>query len=297
MFPNNAAYTAVNLDYWSLTSVLHPSCIVLPTSAHDVSSALTTLERTFTEFAIKSGGHTANVLANNIDRAVTIDLGWINETKLSDDRSYVRLGAGSRWIHAYNNINSQDVASPGGRCGSTGVGGLTLGGGISYYAAKVGFVADNVINFEVVHASGKIVNANRSSNNDLYTALKGGGSNFAVVTRFDVAVFEMADKIWGGAVVSPVTENVTSQTLKALSDFTNNNYADKNAAIDIVFSYNTTTGDRAVARELIYTAELADPDILKPLAAIQPQTSNNLGFTTMSSLANQASGGSPAGFR
>ena len=269
----------------------------MPTSAHDVSSALTILQRTSTEFAIKSGGHTANVLANNIEKGVTIDLSWINETKLSDDRSSVHLGAGGRWIDAYNNINSQGVAFSGGRCGSTGVGGLILGGGILYYAAKVGFVADNVINFEVVLASGMIVNANRSSNSDLYTALKGGGSNFAAVTRFDVAAFEVADKIWAGAVVSPVTEKVTSETLKALSDFTNDNHVDTNAAIDIMFSYNTITGSRAVVKELIYTAEFADPDILKPLAAIQPQTSNNLGFTTMSSLANRASEASPLGFR
>ena len=124
--------------------------------------------------------------------------------------------------------------------------------------------------------------------------LKRGGNNFGIVTCFDVATFKMADS---GAVVSPTTKNVTSQALKALSDFTKGNHEDENAAVDVVFSYGTSTGDKTVGTHLMYAKEIANRDVLKPSTAIQPQISNNLKFTTVSVLVDEVSEASPSGYR
>ena len=79
------------------------------------------------------------------------------------NRPYAPLGSGGTWSNAFHNLDGQGIGFPGGKCGSTGIGGLALGGGISYYAAGVGFVADNVLNSEVVLESGELVIANLPS--------------------------------------------------------------------------------------------------------------------------------------
>ena len=92
----------------------------------------------------------------------------------------------------------------GGRLAPIGVPGLLLGGGISFYGNQYGFACDSVINFEVVLADGSIVNANKRKNPDLYWALKGGSSNFGIVTRFDLQTYS-SPKVWAGVYsVDPV---------------------------------------------------------------------------------------------
>ena len=98
--------------------------------------------------------------ANNIDDGVSVDLSMINDTQLSADRKIVSIGPGSTWQAAANKLDGTGIGIPVGRCPSTAVGGVTLGGGISFFAGKIGFGADNVVNYQVVLASGEIVIAN-----------------------------------------------------------------------------------------------------------------------------------------
>lgn len=92
---------------------------------------------------------------------------------------------------------------PGGRVGNVGVPGLLLAGGITFYGNQVGWACDRIVNYEVVLSSGDIVNANSSSFPDLFWALKGGGKNFGIVTRFDIETIP-SPKVWGGPyMISP----------------------------------------------------------------------------------------------
>jgi FAD/FMN-containing dehydrogenase len=111
-------------------------------------------------FAVKSGGHTPFAGANNIDGGIVLDLSRLDSTHLSADQKIVGIGPGSTWQAAANKLDGTGIGIPTGRCPSTAVGGVTLGGGISFFAPKIGFAADNVLNYEVVLASGAIVNAN-----------------------------------------------------------------------------------------------------------------------------------------
>lgn len=90
-----------------------------------------------------------------------------------------------------------DLTAAGGRLGPVGVPGLLLAGGINFYGNQVGFAADTVINYEVVLADGSIIEANKTSNPDLFWALKGGSSNFGLVTRFDLQTIK-SSKVWAG---------------------------------------------------------------------------------------------------
>ncbi|KAK3709798.1 hypothetical protein LTR37_010626 [Vermiconidia calcicola] len=293
LFPSDESYKTVN-DRWSLTAKLEPSCVVLPTSAQDVSSALKVLVTRSTLFAVKSKGHNAITGFNNINGGVTIDLSWINETTLAKDRSLVRLGSGAAWVDAYRKLNSQGVSFPGGRCSTTGVGGLTLGGGISFYSAKVGFVADNVLNFEVVLASGKIVNANMDHNSDLFMALKGGSSNFGIVTRFEVKAFKDYGRIFGGGVFSKATTDTTSQSLNGVYNFVKQNHKDEDAALATIFNYNAT--GKYILNSMVYTKPVAIPAIFKAQFSI-PHIANDMRIRTMADMTEQVTTFLPWGYR
>lgn len=153
ILPNaTEAYTDINNDRWSETAILQPSCIVLPASADDVSIAIKTLAHSGSEsrsachFALKSGGHNPYAGFNNIDCGVSVDLRNINQITVARDRTYVSLGSGARWSNVYAVLDGLGLAIPGAECSNTGAGGVILGGGISYFMPRVGFVADNIIN-------------------------------------------------------------------------------------------------------------------------------------------------------
>jgi len=134
--------------------------------------------------AVRSGGHSSTG-CNNIIRGVTIDLRSMNSTTCDAQANDAKIQPGGRWKDMYADLDAHGVTVVGGRDGGVGVGGFTLGGGILYFSNRMGFACDAIVNFEVVFANGSIVNANRTSNPDLWSTFKGGSSNFCIVTRFD----------------------------------------------------------------------------------------------------------------
>ncbi|SPN99515.1 related to 6-hydroxy-d-nicotine oxidase [Cephalotrichum gorgonifer] len=208
-FPPSEDYATSN-TYWSeRQSEARPLCFVTPKSTADVSKALKLIMRHRAPFAVKSGGHTAFRGASNVDGGVTIDLRGLNRISVSRDRKTVSVGPANRWIEVSTVLDPLRLAAVGGRAADVGVGGLTLGGGISYFSGRHGWACDNVRAFEIVLASGKVVTATASSHADLYRALRGGGgASFGVVTRLDLAVVEQGD-LWTQSAVYPGAMNAT----------------------------------------------------------------------------------------
>lgn len=101
------------------------------------------------QFAVKSGGHGAFVGASNINGGVAIDLLNMNSVTVSADQTQASYGAGNRWIDVYSKLETMGLAVIGGRVADIGVGGLTLGGGISFFSGRFGWACDNVNNYEV----------------------------------------------------------------------------------------------------------------------------------------------------
>ncbi|KAK4122097.1 FAD-binding domain-containing protein [Parathielavia appendiculata] len=205
-FPNSSPYSSHNI-YWSARqSEARPSCFVAPNTAQDVAKAIKILTRQNIPFAVKAGGHTPFEGASNIAQGVTLDLANLNAISVALDRKTVSVGAGARWINVSEALDPLGLAVVGGRSATVGVSGLILGGGISYFSGSRGWACDNVRNYEVVLASGEIVNASPRVNRNLYWALRGGGgSNFGIVTRFDLASFDQGElwansRIWPGAL-------------------------------------------------------------------------------------------------
>jgi FAD/FMN-containing dehydrogenase len=126
-----------------------PSCRVVPISTEEVAKAVQVLVSHSCLFSIKSGGHSGISGASNIETGVTIDLSSLNHIEISDDKTIVLVGPGARWGEVYTQLALKDLAVVGGRVSDVGVGGLVLGGGMSYFSNRYGWAADNVQNFEV----------------------------------------------------------------------------------------------------------------------------------------------------
>jgi len=171
----------------------------------------------------------------------------------------------------------------GGRNGAVGVGGLTLGGGISYFSPQVGFTCDTVTNFEVVLADGCIVNANKTSEPDLYRALKGGTTNFGVVTRFDFATIDYTE-VLAGSVANDVSHR--GAVFDAFAAIANATDYDEHASVVTSIIFNSSSKAWALASTPIYTLPDTNPPVYKDLLAI-PNLSNNLHLAKLGVFSNE----------
>ncbi|KAK0710020.1 FAD binding domain protein [Lasiosphaeria miniovina] len=222
-FPKTAGYNAFVSSYWSAQEqAIRPSCVLSATSAQDVSTTIRILAPLLCKFAVRSGGHAALAGIANIPDGVTIDLGSLNQVKLSTDKLTVAVGPGQNWGGVYTALQPQGVAVPGGRASGVGVGGSTLGDGWGFLANQAGFGCDNVVEYEVVLASGTIVTATQTSNKDLWKALKGGGGNFGIVTKFVFRTYAVSSQIWAGGIVQLAQTQDLPQLATAIYDFTAN---------------------------------------------------------------------------
>ncbi|ATZ51323.1 hypothetical protein BCIN_06g07340 [Botrytis cinerea B05.10] len=174
-----------------------PACVIRPQTSSEVSSAMKIIRESDCQFAIKSGGHNMNDGFSNVEGGITIDLVRMKDIKISEDGEIVNVGAGCRWGEIYEVVEPRGLMVVGGRDSTVGVGGFLLGGGISFLSQRYGWGSDNVRNFEIVLSNGTIANANAHDNPDLYWALRGGGNNFGVVTRFDLQTYPQGPA-WGG---------------------------------------------------------------------------------------------------
>jgi FAD/FMN-containing dehydrogenase len=162
---------------------------VQPRNAKEVATSMTALlgadKAGDWHIAIRSGGHNSGG-ANNIDNGVTIDLMHLDQATYDKETNLASVGPGAKWMDVYAKLAKHDVLVTGGRDGDVGVGGFLLGGGSTFFMGTEGFGCDAVKNYEIVLTNGTIVNANDKENSDLWLALKGGGSNFGIVTRYDM---------------------------------------------------------------------------------------------------------------
>ncbi|KAI0128315.1 6-hydroxy-D-nicotine oxidase [Xylariales sp. AK1849] len=271
---NTSAYLARDESYFSVSAQLSPYCIVQPISTEQVSLAITTLKTsTKCNWAVRGGGHMTWANASDIHDGVTLDLGLMNQTEYVAETNIAKIGAGSRWADVYATLEKYGATAPGGRTATVGVAGFLTGGGNNFYSSMVGLGCDNIVNFEVVLASGEIINANNETNADLHKALKGGSCNFGVVTRFDMQAIVTGD-LWGGQVVYPL--NTTEQHITAYVNWVNNipNYV-KGSAVTF-WAYAPSAGGIIVSSALHDTSGTVRAPAYDEFLSITPQLSSTL---------------------
>ena len=165
--------------------------------------------------AIRGGGHNGGGLGT-CDDGVVIDLSLLKEIDVDPKARTVRVGGGCTWGEVDLATNEHGLATPSGIISTTGVGGLTLGGGIGHLTRKFGLTIDNLLEADLVLANGERVRASADEHPDLYWAIRGGGGNFGVVTSFLFRLHEVGTVV-GGPTFWPVEQG--AEILSAYREF------------------------------------------------------------------------------
>ncbi|KAI2623582.1 FAD-binding domain-containing protein [Hypomontagnella submonticulosa] len=230
---DGAAYSDFEDENYSAACRLPAACIVSPKNAQEVSTAVNILTQTGTKFAVRSGGHNYIPGFASVDAGgVLISLSNLNSTVLSGDKKSAKIGPGSRWQEVYEALTPQGLTVVGGRVGPVGVGGLMLGGGLSYFATQRGLAFDNVKSYEVVLADGSIVTATADNKySDLYKGLRGGAANFGIVTNYELYTYPVGNFYVDARAYSP---DQTSDFLRAVAKYQKEGQLDPLSSIQLV---------------------------------------------------------------
>src|SRR5213592_1056360 len=181
-----------------------PRLIARCADVADVISSVNFARKHGLLLAIRSGGHNGGGLGI-CDDGLVIDLGLIKYTRVDPAARTVIVGGGCIWGDVDHATHAFGLATPSGIISTTGVGGLTLGGGIGHLTRKCGLTIDNIISADLVLADGSFVKANADENSDLFWAIRGGGGNFGVVTSFTFRLHPI-DTIYGGPLLYELSD-------------------------------------------------------------------------------------------
>ncbi|TEB19619.1 FAD-binding domain-containing protein [Coprinellus micaceus] len=185
-------------EHWASSSNQVPACAVQPHTADDVGKILQIIDRTRTPFAVMGGGHATSPFLSSTE-GVHISTSAFTSIEYNEVTKTVKFGAGLKWEELYAALEPYGVNVPGGRIPGVGVGGFILGGGYSLHTNQVGLSFDSIVAFELVKPTGEVVEVTHESDPELFFALKGGGNNFGVVTKFTMKTFPQG-QIWGGTI-------------------------------------------------------------------------------------------------
>jgi FAD/FMN-containing dehydrogenase len=212
--PEDAAYEDARKVYNGMIDK-RPALIARCTGPEDVAMAVEFARDRDLPLAIRGGGHNGPGLGT-IDDGVVIDLSPLKDIHVDPQARTVRVGGGCTWGEVDRATNEHGLATPSGIISTTGVGGLTLGGGIGHLTRRFGLAVDNLLEAEIVLASGERVRASADEHPDLYWAIRGGGGNFGVVTSFTFRLHEL-DTVVAGPTFWPV--EAAAEVLSAYRDF------------------------------------------------------------------------------
>ena len=179
---------------WNGAIDRRPLVIARCASAAQVADAIRFARTTGLEIAVRGGGHSYAGHAV-CDGGMMIHLGTMNGVTVDPALRRAVCGGGATWADLDGATQQHGLATTGGFISHTGVGGLTLGGGIGWLTKRAGLACDNLVAAEVVTADSRIVRASRDDNADLFWALRGGGGNFGIVTSFEFALHEVGPMV------------------------------------------------------------------------------------------------------
>jgi FAD/FMN-containing dehydrogenase len=204
IMPNSADYDAVRVGPIGNGDRL-PAAVIRPRSAADVAAVINFARATDLEIAIRSGGH-GTAAVGGTDGGILIDLRDLNGLEVDAKSMTAWAGTGLTAGQVTGALEQQGRIIGFGDSASVGIGGITLGGGIGYFARKHGATIDSLLAAEIVTAAGDIVIADATSHPELFWALRGGGGNFGVVTRMKYKVHALPSFVGGPLVLPPTPE-------------------------------------------------------------------------------------------
>ena len=194
----------------------HPALIVRCSSADDVARSIAFARSHGAPIAVRGGGHNGGGLGV-VDDGLVIDLAGMTEILVDPDSDTVTVGGGCTWGQVDAATAEHGRATPSGIISTTGVGGLTLGGGIGHLTRRFGLTVDSLVGADVVLADGSKVRASAEEHPDLFWALRGGGGNFGVVTSFTFRTHPVGATVMAGPTFWPIEQ--TPEVMRFYRDF------------------------------------------------------------------------------
>lgn len=204
LYPADAGFTEA-IACWNGMIKKQPACVVRPRTTGDVVQTVQFVRDNELQLSIKGGGHNIAGLALS-DGGITLDMAEMRAVQVDADARLARVGPGCTLGDVDKATQAHGLATTLGFVSATGVAGLTLGGGFGYLSRRFGWTVDDLEEVEIVTADGQVQRASRTTNEDLFWALRGGGGNFGVVTEFVFRLHEVGPQVTGGLIAWPASE-------------------------------------------------------------------------------------------
>ncbi|KAI0043441.1 FAD-binding domain-containing protein [Auriscalpium vulgare] len=264
---DSSGHYAEDNEHWGVTSSAASACSVEPGSVTDVSKILQIIASTKTPFAVKGGGHATNPGFSST-RGVQIAMKRFSQVVNNAAAGTVDIGAGLLWDEVYSALDGMGRNVIGGRIHGVGVAGVTLGGGYSWKTNQYGLAVDNVVSYNLVLPNGTVATVT-SADADLWFALRGGGNNFGIVTRFELKSYPQTD-VWGGEAFysSQYADRLNAAAAKFFETA-----PDEKATVLPSYS-NTPTGDIAIGLLIFYDGPSPPPGLFDDFFAIPSEVSS-----------------------
>lgn len=204
LFPDDDAYDSAR-SIWNAMIDKRPAAIARCATTSDVVKAVNFTRDNKLLLAVRGGGH--NIAGNALcDDGIVVDLSQMKAATVKPNTRRVTIEGGATLADLDAATQAHGLATPLGINSTTGVGGLTLGGGFGWFSRKHGMTVDNLESAEVVTANGEVMRASATEYPDLFWALRGGGGNFGVVTRFEFRLHPLGPDVLSGLMVYPISE-------------------------------------------------------------------------------------------
>jgi len=280
LIPDDPGYEEAR-QIWNAMIDRRPAMIVQCANADDVSAAIAFARRNKLEISIRGAGHNiaGNALCND---GLTIDFSNMKNVRVDAGKRRAYVEPGATLANLDEATQAHGFATPVGINSTTGIAGLTLGGGFGWLTRKHGMTIDNLVSVDMVTADGRKIRASETDNPDLFWAIRGGGGNFGVVTQFEFQLFPVGPEIFAGLIVFPFSQ--AKQILNKYRQFVNSAPEELNVwvvlrkAPPLPFLPEKIHGKEVVVLPIFYAGAAADAEkLIAPLRAFGDAHGEHLG--------------------
>jgi FAD/FMN-containing dehydrogenase len=280
LVPDDPGYEEAR-QVWNAMIDRRPTVIVQCAQADDVPPVIRFARKNGLELSIRGAGH--NIAGNALcDNGVTIDFSRMKNVRVDVGKKRAYVEPGATLANLDEATQAHGLATPVGINSTTGIAGLTLGGGFGWLTRKYGMTIDNLVSVEVITAQGKKLRASETENEDLFWAIRGGGGNFGVVTQFEFKLFSVGPEIVAGLIVFPF--NQAKQILTKYRQFVNsapeelNVWAVLRKAPPLPFLPETVHGREVIILPIFYSGAVAEAEkLIAPLRAFGTALGEHIG--------------------
>src|SRR5258705_2308810 len=256
---------------WNAMIDRRPAMIVQCADADDVPPAIAFARRNKLEISIRGAGHNiaGNALCND---GLTIDFSNMKNVRVDAEKRRAYVEPGATLANLDEATQTHGLATPVGINSTTGIAGLTLGGGFGWLTRTYGMTIDHLVSVDMLTAEGRQIPASETDNADLFWAIRGGGGNFGVVTQFEFQLFPVGPEIFAGLIVFPFSQ--AKQILNKYRQFVNSAPEELNVwvvlrkAPPLPFLPTSVHGKEVVVMPIFYSGPVAEAEkLIAPLRA------------------------------